>query len=782
MRIKLYLLIITLAGIFPGQYLKAQEPKNHPSKVVKARYFDKTPPLREMKVILPGERDRTWKDNIIGNKSLEGNLDKIQNVRDVNPPETQTFFGSRNSKGPIYNFPGVGNLNGVFPPDTDGDVGLNHYFQMINLSFAIWDKSGNLLYGPVDNSTLWQGFIGPWTGTNDGDPVVLYDEAADRWVATQFAVNLPNGKSYELVAVSETGDPLGAYYRYAFEFDYMNDYPKLGVWRDGYYSTYHMFSGGFAGAAIGVFERDKMLVGDPDASMVYFGEYASIFGLLPADFDGDLPPEGSPNYIVDVVDNGIRIYKVEIDWENQANSSFTLDASLTPSSFSSGVNGIKQPNTTVKLDDLAAMLMYRLQYRNFGTYETMVTNHTIAFYGRSAVRWYEFRRTNGVWEIYQQGTYSPDPAYRWMGSIAMNGNGEIALGYSVSGNDIYPSIRYTGRSADAPLGEMNYNEMEVIEGKSSQTSLTRWGDYSCMSVDPADDETFWFTTEYRKAGNWGTWISSFNFDEPLAPVISAGDNDTVCKYSYFYTRPSAKYQKEVLWETRGDGIFLDPELLKTTYAHGAGDLNNGMVTLVLTAWGFGDTLVSTDSLVLFINDKPQAFAGNDSTICHDQVLQLQGNASSYASVAWASDGDGAFTDSTTLNPVYTPGEADIQNGGVKLTLKAYPVEPCTEEDSDQMNLTIDQCTGIRPNVPGLKTELVPNPASGVITATLTFEGSSLVKISILNNQGQVVFTEQTGPFAGRFSKQFDVSNFPKGSYFFRVESSNQVITRKLVVN
>ena len=148
------------------------------------------------------------------------------------------------------------------PPDTDGDVGLNHYFQMINLSFAIWDKQGNLLYGPVDNSTLWNGFIGPWTGTNDGDPIVLYDEAADRWMASQFAINTSNGTYWQLVAVSATSDPLGSYNRYAFQMPAFNDYPKLSVWTDGYYATFNMF-GSYTRVGVAAFERDAMLAGEP---------------------------------------------------------------------------------------------------------------------------------------------------------------------------------------------------------------------------------------------------------------------------------------------------------------------------------------------------------------------------------------------------------------------------------------------------------------------------------------------------------------------------------------
>jgi hypothetical protein len=508
----------------------------------KAVYFDKTPPLREMEVFTPGPRDRSWKEGIIRNEDSE-------RVRNSNPnplpagedPVLQKTFGQREEPMIVANFDGVPNLNSVYPPDTDGDVGPNHYFQMINLSFQIFDKEGNSLYGPADNKTLWNGFIGSWTGTNDGDPIILYDEEADRWVATQFAINTPDGTFWELVAVSETGDPLGAYFRYAFQFPVFNDYPKMGVWPDGYYFSFNMFGSDYRRAAVCALDRDAMLVGDTNARMILFDlpEGSEPWSLLPADFDGPQPPAGTPNYFIYAMDDAfgggdyLSLYEFVSDWENPENSTFSevtrLDTEPFNSFFCFGSLGacIPQPDGGPLLEALSDRLMFRLQYRNFGEYEAMVTNHTVNVdgQGHAGIRWYELRDNhdgNG-WSIYQQGTYAPDELHRWMGSIAMNGKGYIALGFSVANEQKYPSIRYTGRTPGDPPGQMTFYEEEIIGGTGVQTgSAARWGDYSMMSIDPEDDTTFWFTTEYvRQTGSvsWRTRIAGFRLvEDNIAPA------------------------------------------------------------------------------------------------------------------------------------------------------------------------------------------------------------------------------------------------------------------------
>jgi len=506
--------------------------------VKKAVGFRITKPLRDIPGIPVGSVKRPWKEipnkfDFRRGKGMKKNpslLPKDNAIQSVN--------GTLSASKITENFEGVNNLNGVLPPDTDGDVGINNYFQMINLSFEIWDKHGNSLYGPFDNSTIWNGFTGDWTGTNDGDPVVLYDQAADRWLVSQFSI--PHGTSnapyYELIAISKTSDPTGEWYQYAFEYDdYFPDYPKLAVWPDGYYMATNGFFKGFAFASAGatVFERDKMLVGDPNARMVYFAVRNQPNGseagsMLPSDWDGAVaPPAGAPNYFTyfqDDADSGVpadrlRLWEFHVDWNNTNNSTFTLVNTLNTDPFDSNVGTIPQPGTTQKLDNLADRLMFRLQYRNFGSYQAMVTNHTVNVSGHAGVRWYELRNTGSGWSIYQQGTYSPDSDNRWMASVALDGYGNIGMEYSVSSSSTYPSLRYTGRFKDDPLGTMTITEGTIIAGSGSQThSAGRWGDYSSISVDPNDDATFWATNEYMQttsSADWQTRIAAVSFGVDL---------------------------------------------------------------------------------------------------------------------------------------------------------------------------------------------------------------------------------------------------------------------------
>jgi hypothetical protein len=523
-------------------------------KVRTAAYFDKTPPLREMELIVPSTRDRSWKDKVIRNEDSGREFNDNANPLPAGPdPVWQKEFGFRGGNEVIANFDGVPNLNDVYPPDTDGDVGPDHYFQMINLSFQIFDKEGNSLFGPADNRTLWNGFIGPWTGTNDGDPIVLYDEQADRWIATQFAIHTQDGTFWELVAVSETGDPTGAYYRYAFEFPAFNDYPKVGVWPDGYYFSFNMFGNDYRRAAVCSLERDAMLTGDPGARMILFDmpDGSEPWSLLPADFDGPPPPAGTPNYFTYIIDDAfgggdyLSVWALASDWSNPDNSTFEevhrLDTEPFNSYFCSGSLGtcLPQPDNGPLLEVLSDRLMYRLQYRNFGSYQAMVTNHTVNVdgNGHAGIRWYEMRDLNdgNGWFIYQQGTYAPDEYHRWMGSAAMDGRGYIALGFSIVNQNKYASIRFTGRSPNDPPGLMTFYEEELMAGTGIQTgSVARWGDYSMMSVDPADDTTFWFTTEYVKVSGTVTWrtrISAFRMvEDHIAPAavtdLTAAANTT----------------------------------------------------------------------------------------------------------------------------------------------------------------------------------------------------------------------------------------------------------------
>jgi hypothetical protein len=537
---KLLLPVAVLAFLILPGTISAQKTLT----VKKATYFDKTKPLRDRTFFPQQAREREWKNGEIRNETPERQLSGKLNPLPVGQDGLwQKTFGPQHSREPFVNFEGVGNRNSVYPPDTDGDVGPDYYFQMINLSFQIFDKQGNSLYGPADNRVLWDGFIGPWTSTNDGDPIVLYDELADRWVASQFAINTPDGTYWELVAVSATGDPLGEWYRYAFQYPVFNDYPKMGVWPDGYYFSFNMFGEDYRRVAVSAHERDKMLAGDSTARMILFdlGYGTDPWSMLPADFDGDPPPAGAPNYFIYAQDDAfyptidhLSLWEFKADWEDPLNSTFEEVTAMPVEPFDSQLcdaprgRCVPQPDNSPRLESLSDRLMFRLQYRNFGTYQAMVTNHTVDVdgNGHAGIRWYEMRNMNdgAGWFLYQQGTYAPDSDNRWMGSIAMDGRGYIALGFSVSSETTYPSIRYTGRSPEAPLGQMTFFEEEIMEGTGAQTGdASRWGDYSMMSVDPSTDTTFWFTTEYVKntgTVTWRTRVAGFNLMEDLiAPDV-----------------------------------------------------------------------------------------------------------------------------------------------------------------------------------------------------------------------------------------------------------------------
>jgi subtilase family serine protease len=469
---------------------------------------------------------------------------------------------------PLHSVEGVGNVNAVLPPDTNGDVGPNHFVQWVNLSFAVYSKGTSttppaLLYGPAPANTLWSGFGGPCETRNDGDPIVKYDHLADRWVMSQLAI--PNsffgllfGPFYECIAVSATADPLGAYYRYQFSFNKLNDYPKMGVWSDGYYMTMNQYSAislQWAGQGVVAFDRAKMLAGQPAAAIYY--DLASVdmnlAGMLPADLDGPQAPAGSPAYFAQADDDAwgaapdqLQIWQLHTDWITPAQSSFTRVAALPTAPFDSDLCGyarncIPQPGTTTKVDAISDRLMYRLQYRNFGTHETLIVNQTVDADGsdHAGIRWYEIRNPGTAPVIYQQGTYAPDPDHRWLGSAAMDKAGNIALGFSVSGAATFPSIRYTGRLAADPPNVMTLGEADLMVGTGSQLHTSgRWGDYSSLVVDPVDDCTFWYTQEYYAVTSelgWQTRIGSFSL-----PNCESSSPSNLPAVSVVASTPTAK--------------------------------------------------------------------------------------------------------------------------------------------------------------------------------------------------------------------------------------------------
>ncbi len=462
----------------------------------------------------------------------------------------QDWAGAPLIPAPTQSFNGPSNLSGASPPDPVGDVGPTQYVAMSNLSFAVYSKTGTLLYGPAANNTLWSGFGGDCETSNDGDPIVLYDQLADRWLLSQFTAGGP--EFFNCVALSVTGDATGSYYRWAFSTGpNFPDYPKYGVWRDAYYISTREFApdDSFAGVGAYAIDRGEMLAGKADPQVISFlvppgvTPYNVGDGLLPADIDGaTLPPAGADEIFVGSMDNGgpygaaqdaLTIWRFNVDFATPGNSSFTLANTVNIAAYDtifpcspSSRECIPQPGTGTKVDILSYRQrpLHRLAYRNFGTHESLVTNQAVeGAVGMAGIRWWEIRDPNGSPAVFQEGTYVPgsaDSIHRWMGSTAMDVEGNLALGYSASAaTGTFPSLFYTGRLVGDTLGTLPQGEAVIQAGAGSQTGSSRWGDYSSMNVDPTDDCSFWYVNQYFSAtgSNWLLRIGSFKFNECDVP-------------------------------------------------------------------------------------------------------------------------------------------------------------------------------------------------------------------------------------------------------------------------
>jgi hypothetical protein len=487
---------------------------------------DTSPPLRDMKQLpITKKAEREANEN-----------PKIPHRhKDSKDTVVQTKFAG-SADAPVANMPSaLSSFDGIpfpgvtcncAPPDTNGEVGATQYVQIVNEGYQVFDKAtGVSLLGPSGIATIWSGFGGVCENNGHGDPVVLYDQLADRWVITQFAgVSVPTD---ECVAVSTTGDATGSYFRYGFHLgSNFFDYPHLSTWPDAYYMSMNVFNSSgtaYLGPQPFAFDRSRMLLGLP-ATFISTGITggSSEETYLPADLDGSIPPPlGAPATFVEWPGLGsYRTFHFHVDFVTPANSTFTLFASPPAAGFTqlcaATRSCVPQSGTTSRLDGIADRLMFRLAYRNFGTHESVVGNFTVSSGSVAGLRWFELRNvTGGPVSVFQESTYQPDSTWRWVGSAAMDQQGNIAIGYSASSGTIFPQLRYAGRLATDPLNALSQGEATLFAGTGSQTGTSsRWGDYSSITVDPIDDCTFWYTNEYyptTSSFNWRTRIGSFKF-------------------------------------------------------------------------------------------------------------------------------------------------------------------------------------------------------------------------------------------------------------------------------
>jgi Ca2+-binding RTX toxin-like protein len=478
----------------------------------------------------------------------------VAGTRRAAPAQPAPVFGTVGA-----NFDAITRTNSV-PPDTVMDVGPNHIVEMVNSVFQIFDKNGTSLVGPSAINSLWTaaGLTNTCATRNDGDPVVVYDHLADRWLLSQFAI--PSGfntpPTFECVAVSQTANPTaGTWFLYQFQFNNAFDYPKLGLWPTGYFmSSQRGFPSNNTTPSLDAYALDRatMLTGGAVAPIQFTINGPSLI-LLPSDLDGPAPPAGTPAFFARHVDGNqwggtdrIDLFSFTPNYTTPANSTFTALPSLNTAAFDSNLcntgnlfdSCVPQSGTTQLLETLPHWAMYSLQFRSFGGVERMVFNHTVDAdgTGHAAPMWHEVRRTaGGAWTLFQEGVFAPDTGnpgladdlHRWMGSVAQDDQGNIALGYSTSSSTTFPSVMAAGRLASDPLGQLPNGEVNIVTGGGVQPSSVRWGDYSAMRVDPVDGCTFWYGQEYIPStvpgiSNWRTRIAALRFSSCI-PQISIDD-------------------------------------------------------------------------------------------------------------------------------------------------------------------------------------------------------------------------------------------------------------------
>ncbi|MDH3529036.1 MAG: FG-GAP-like repeat-containing protein, partial [Acidobacteriota bacterium] len=433
----------------------------------------------------------------------------------------------------------------IIPPDTNGDVGPKHFVQAVNSLLRVYDKAGNPQTPPFKLSSLFAPLGTACSTRDDGDPIVLYDTLADRWILSQYCKNIPPFR--QMLAVSETSDPTGEYFVYEFIMPNvkLNDYAKLGIWHDAIYMSTDEFLGSdYAGSGAFAFEREKLIVGDPNASFIYF-DLASpttirLGGLLPVDLDGlRAPPAASPGMFVGYSADeygepadALRIFEFRPDFDTPANSTFAeaSESPLQTAAFDptseNGRDDIEQPPPGEGLDSQGDRLMFRAAYRNLGSSESIVVNQTVRVTSvgqtyRAGVRVYEIRRSVGQpFTFKEQSTIGSADTSRFMAAAAQDHQGNLAVGYSTSNEEKEPSIVYTGKLSAEPRGTFR-NEAIFVTGTGVQTAFGfRWGDYSGLVSDPSDGCTFWITNQYYSLQSqnespfgWLTRIGKFRFSE-----------------------------------------------------------------------------------------------------------------------------------------------------------------------------------------------------------------------------------------------------------------------------
>jgi len=684
------------------------------------------------------------------------------------------FFGASNNDNAAV----VGYM--VAPPDTDGAVGPGHFVQMVNMITTVFYKNGTIVPevgGPFPSNAFWVGIGGNCQAYNQGDPIVLYDDVDDRWLVSQFAFPDNLATFSQCVAVSQTDDPLGAWNRYEYPFDGIgfNDYPKHGIVSDSITMTAHLFSKRgqnlrFAGSYLGVMNKEAMYAG-ADASLIGFKIGAGEFGFVAGDLDGS---GSAPALFATAMSqaNLFDIWQIDVDWATE-NASASRIASIPITPFSGDLCAasreacIPQPDGGPALEALSDRLMHRLQLRDFGTYRTMVTAHTVDVGGgRAGIRWYELRESGGDWSLHQEGTFGPnDGEHRWLPSAAMNAGGDIGIGYALSSTNTYVSTMAAGQSAaGSGTGLLDAGETVCVLGSGVQEGTGRSGDYSATSIDPTSN-SFWHTNEaFTESGNflWDTYVCEF--------TVGTGNIPPTASFTYTCNLLACSFDGNASSDSDGtiqsyDWNFGDGNTGTGVTANHTYDVN-GTYTVTLTVTDDGDATDATSQPVTVseaVNTPPTAsFTFN----CTDLTCDFTdaSNDSDGTVDAWSWDFGESGT-STAQNPSYSYTAAGT-----------YTVTLIVTDDGDATGSTSQPVTATEPST-GITLTATGYKVRGRQMADLEWDGATGDYVDVYRDGAFVTTTGNDGAYTD------DIGQNGSGTHTYQVcEEGTDTCSNEVIVN
>ena len=634
---------------------------------------------------------------------------------------------------------------GWAPPDTNGDVSPAYYVQMVNVLTTVFSKDGTIVSGPFPNNAYWSGMGGNCEPYNKGDPIVLYDDVADRWLVSQFAFPDRNFETFsQCIAVSVTGDPTGAYHRYEYLFDGigLNDYPKHGIVADSITMTANLFrirgqSAKFDGSFLGVMDKAAMYTGAP-ASLIGFNIGTGEFGFLAGDLDGG---GSAPALFATAMSqaNLFDIWQIDVDWSTE-NASVSRVASIPITPFSGDLctagneECIPQPEDGWPLAALSDRLMHRLQLRDFGTYRTMVTAHTVDVGGgRAGIRWYELRESDGTWGLWQEGTFGPDDGeYRWLPSAAMNAAGDIGIGYALSSANTYVSTMVAGQSAaNSGSGLLDAGETLCAAGSGVQVGTNRSGDYSATSVNPTND-SFWHTNEvFTDTGpwRWNTYVCEFTVGTgniPPTASFTISCTDLTCNFTDTSTDSDGSVTAWS-WDF-GDGGTSTAQNPSYGYA------SSGTYTVALTVTDDGGA-TGADAQDVTVSDGNTPPTASFTFSCTDLTCDFTDTSSDSngSVVGWSWD----FGDGGTL-AVQNPSHAFATAGTYTVSLTVTDDGGASDSTSQPVTVT-EPSTGITLTAIGYKVK-------GRQMADLEWIGATGANVDVYRDGELVTTIPNTGSY------------------------------------